>query len=68
MDQVLEERTNVQELFRKMQFYMDNFKPVAEIDAKHRDKVLKFLNEAYECHLKNKDKKDENEVFKWDEC
>lgn len=64
MDKVIEERANVQEMFENLKFYIDNFKPVAEIDEKHRDKVVRFLNQAYECHLKNKNPKDdEEEVF-----
>lgn len=59
MDRVIEERENVLEMFGNLRFYIDNFKPVTQIDPKHRDKVLKFLNQAYECHLKNKDKPEE---------
>lgn len=54
MDKVIEERENVQEMFENLKFYIDNFKPVAQIDPEHRDKVLRFLNQAYECHLKQK--------------
>lgn len=55
MDKVLEERENVQETFDSLRFYIDNFKPITEIKPEHRDKMLRFLNQAYECHLKVKD-------------
>lgn len=63
MDKVIEERENVVEMFENLKFYIDNFKPVAQIDPEHRDKVLQFLNQAYECHLKQKSPKDDDEVF-----
>lgn len=62
MDKVLEERENVQETFESLRFYIDNFKPITEIKPEHRDKMLKFLNHAYECHLKVKNgEEDEKE-------
>lgn len=64
MDKVIEERENVREMFENLQFYIDNFKPVAEIDPTHRDKVLKFLNQAYECHLKPKKREEVLKYFK----
>lgn len=54
MDKVIEERENVQRIFEKLRFYIDNFKPINEIKLEHRDKMLRFLNRAYECHLKVK--------------
>lgn len=54
MDKVIEERENVRKMFDDLQFYIDNFKPISQIEAKHRDKMVKFLNQAYECHLKTK--------------
>lgn len=60
MDKVIEERENVQESFKSLRFYIDNFKAMAEIKPEHRDKMIKFLNHAYECHLKPK--KDDEEV------
>lgn len=56
MDRVLEERENVKKMFDNLRFYIDNFKPITQIDPKHRDKVQKFLYQAYECHLKDMDK------------
>lgn len=51
MDKILEERENLQKTFENFQFYIDHFKPVAQIAPKHQEKVLSFLNRAYECHL-----------------
>lgn len=59
MDRVLEERENVKKMFSNLRFYINNFKPIIQIDPEHRDKVLKFLHQAYECHLKKKDKQEE---------
>lgn len=61
MDKLLEERENVQETFEKLRFYIDNFKPITEIEPEHRDKMLRFLNQAYECHLKVKSDKERGE-------
>lgn len=61
MDKVLEERENVQETFESLRFYIDNFKPITEIKPEHRDKMLRFLNQAYECHLKVKSDKERSE-------
>lgn len=61
MDRVIEERENVRTMFENLRFYIDKFKPISQIDPDHRDKVHKFLNQAYECHLKNKDKTEEVE-------
>lgn len=61
MDKVLEERENVQEIFESLRFYIDNFKPITEIKPEHRDKMLRFLNHAYECHLKVKSDKERSE-------
>ncbi|XP_055320162.1 E3 ubiquitin-protein ligase SHPRH [Sitodiplosis mosellana] len=61
MDRVIEERKNVQKIFGNLRFYINNFKPITQIDPQHRGKVLKFLNQAYECHLKNKNKQEEEE-------
>lgn len=63
MDKILEERENLQKTFEQFQFYIDNFKPISQIDPKHREKMQKFLNQAYECHL-NLNKKPEEEVGK----
>lgn len=61
MDKVLEERENVQETFENLQFYIENFKPITEIEPEHRDKMQKFLDRAYECHLKVKSNKEKSE-------
>lgn len=61
MDKVLEERENVQQTFESLRFYIDNFKPITEIKPEHRDKMLRFLNQAYECHLKVKSDKERSE-------
>lgn len=58
MDKVIEERENVQNMFESLRFYVEHFKPVSEIKHEHRDKMVKFLNQAYECHLKPKDNKE----------
>lgn len=58
MDKVIEERENVQRIFEKLQFYVDNFKPITEIKPEHRDKMQRFLNQAYECHLKVKNERE----------
>lgn len=51
LDKVFEERENVQKQFQKLRFYIDNFKPTAEMQHNDREKMLTFLNQAYECHL-----------------
>lgn len=61
MDKVLEERENVQETFASLRFYIDNFKPITEIKPEHLDKMQRFLNQAYECHLKAGNNRDGNE-------
>lgn len=61
MDKLLEERDNVLETFQSLRFYIDNFKPVTEIKEEHREKMQKFLNQAYECHLKVKNDTDQSE-------
>lgn len=63
IDRLIEERENVQKMFANLRFYIDNFKPITQIDPKHRGKVLTFLNQAYECHLKNKDKSEEVHIL-----
>lgn len=64
MDKVIEERENVQQVFKELQFFIDNFKPITEIDASHRQRVQSFLNSAYECHLRpKKDNEQEAMVF-----
>lgn len=63
MDKVIEERESVVEMFKNLEFYIENFKPVSQIKPEHRDKVVKFLDSAYECHLKTAQKPDEEEVF-----
>lgn len=65
---MFEERENVQKEFEKLQFYIDNFKPIAEIDSANRDKMQKFLTDAYECHLNLKKvwvQATSNSYFKW---
>lgn len=64
MDKILEERENLQETFEKFQFYIDHFKPTAQIEPEYQEKMLTFLNRAYECHL-NLDEKPEDEVHIW---
>lgn len=54
-----EERENVQNVFKNLQIYIDNFKPITQIETKYRDKMVAFLHEAYECHLKPKNEKEE---------
>lgn len=61
MDKVIEERENVQNVFKDLRFYIDNFKPITQIDVEHRGKMIEFLNQAYECHLKVNTQED-NEV------
>lgn len=51
MDKVIEERENVQKQFTELRSFIDNFKPLAEIEHKAREKLLNFLNHAYDCHL-----------------
>lgn len=51
LDKVFDERKNVEKEFGKLQFYIDKFKPIAEIEVKHREKMVRFLTQAYECHL-----------------
>lgn len=58
MDKVIEERENVQRIFEKLRFYVDNFKPIDEIEPEHRDKMVRFVNQAYSCHLKKKTEKE----------
>lgn len=43
-----------QRIFEKLRFSIDNFKPIAKIKPEHRDKMLWFLNQAYDCRLKAK--------------
>lgn len=64
MDKVIEERENVQKMFESLQFYIDNFKPMTEIKHEHRDRMLKFLNQAYECHLKVENGRERSEEEK----
>lgn len=45
------ERKSVLEQFNKLKFYIENFKPLAEIDQNNREKMLQFLHQASECHL-----------------
>lgn len=54
MDKVIEERENVHKMFDDLRFYIDNFMPITQIKAEHRDKMVNFLDQAYECHLKPK--------------
>lgn len=63
MDKVLEERENVQKTFNDLRIYIDNFKPITQIKAENRDKMLKFLHQAYECHLKVKNGDEDEEVI-----
>lgn len=48
---MVNERKKVLQYFNKLKFYIDNFKPLAEIDDSDRDKMLAFLHQASECHL-----------------
>lgn len=51
IDTVINERKRVLQYFNKLKFYIDNFKPLAEIDDSDRDKMQAFLHQASECHL-----------------
>lgn len=51
LDKVFDERKNVQEQFQKLRFYINNFKPMAEMEHNEREKMEVFLNQASQCHL-----------------
>lgn len=51
LNELFATRKNVLIHFDELRFYMDNFKPLNDMENGGREKMEEFLKEAHECHL-----------------